>query len=27
MTLMTDDLDLDELVGCPHCGGILSSPP
>jgi hypothetical protein len=23
---VTDDLDLEDVVGCPHCGGVLSGP-
>ena len=23
---MTDDLDLEDVVPCPHCGGVLSGP-
>ena len=23
---LTDDLDLEDVVECPHCGGVISSP-
>jgi hypothetical protein len=23
---VTDELDLEDVVDCPHCGGVLSGP-